>query len=216
MLGNWRRAVMWHGVGRLAALCLFGAAACGGLASDGPGNHEAIGNDDVGVIGAEPLPDALSPPSQAVVSVLFCVEDGASLLSVEYMVPNSDALTTLENGAGERAIDGRDGDIRCRVAYIPDPNRSFAVDLVYREGSGSDNELSLTGELTGGPAAGTVTLQLKLPPTGPIEAECRAEVREVLSGAIWLRTYDCTRVSYGGEPVDCDVEVGMIFEYCSR
>jgi hypothetical protein len=195
-------------------MCLFGAAACGGLASDGPGSQEPIVDDDVGVVDVEP--DPASPPSQAVASLRFGAPGDACPAPMTYMVPNSDALTTLENGAGERAIDGRDGEVRCRVASLPDPDRSFAIDLSYRQGLGGDDELHVMGELSGGLAAGRVLLQLNLPPTGPIEAECRAEVQAVLSGAIWLRATDCTRVSYGGESVDCDVELGMIFENCSR
>jgi hypothetical protein len=78
------------------------------------------------------------------------------------------------------------------------------------------DELHVVGELTGGGAAGSVTLQLSLPLTGRLEAECRANVRQVLSGAIWLEANDCTGVSFDGERVDCDIALGMIFELCSE
>jgi hypothetical protein len=200
MLRNWRRTarVRWSGAGCFAALCSCGTTACGGLASNDARSGEPFGE-----------------LSRAVASLSFGTPDGACPGYVEYAVPSSDAHDTVETGQGERAIDGRDGDIRCRVASLADPDRGFAVDLRYREGGRGEGELRVRGELRGGRAAGRVTVQMN-GPSFAIEAECRAEVREVLSGAIWLRTAECTHVSYDDELADCDIDLGMIFENCSE
>jgi hypothetical protein len=213
MFGNrWRgSAVIGPAAGSAAALWLFGATACGGLAIDGPGNGERVVDDGEVGVGTSSEP---SSPSRAVASVRVGALSSACPSPIEYMVPDSDAHATLQNGRGVRAVDGPGHDIRCRVAPLPDPDRRFAVDLMYRQVP--SDELHVVGELTGGGAAGSVTLQLSSPSTGRIEAECRVNVRQVLSGAIWLEANDCTGVSVDGARVDCDIALGMIFEHCSE
>ncbi|HTV17205.1 MAG TPA: hypothetical protein VMG12_01000 [Polyangiaceae bacterium] len=202
------------GARRWTAVALFGATtACGGLASDGPSSGGPTPDDGVGASDSEFFPGPASPLASAVASVLLGVAVDCPY-SVAYLVPSSDAVSTLESGDGERAIDGRDGNIECRVARLAGARRSYAVDLEYRE-SGSGGQISLSGELARG-LDDPVHVIFEYYRGRRLEADCRAHVRQVQSGAIWLSADDCTSVSYAGSPVECDLELATIFENCEQ
>lgn len=207
----------WTLATRLAALSLFGALGCGGLASDRPGDaDENVSEriDEGDAVEVAPAPGLTSSPSRAALSLRFGALSERCAAPFDFLLPDWRAQETVESGRGPRAIDGRDGDIRCRVAPLSRVERTFAVELTYREAS--TGALSVSGELSAGSASGSVTLRVNVPPSEPIEAECRAVVRDVGSAAIELRANDCTSVSYGGAQVDCDIDLATSFENCSE
>jgi hypothetical protein len=196
---------------------LYGAPGCGGLASDRPGDADDNGSewlDEGDAVEVAPVPGLPSSPSQAALSLRFGAQSGRCASPFDFMLPDWRAREIVESGRGPRAIDGRDGDIRCRVAPLSRADRTFALELIY--GGVPTGDLSVSGEISAGSATGRVTLRVSLPPSEAVEAECRAVVQEVGSDAIELLATDCTSVTYAGAPVDCDIELAALFENCSE
>ncbi|HEU4581741.1 MAG TPA: hypothetical protein VFS67_25975 [Polyangiaceae bacterium] len=186
------------------ALCSF-CSACGNPSdAELPINVDSIGS--------------VPPEKSHSAAVLDLHADGveAAMCSLDAHVtlPDQSAGNTLFRGFGPRLQNGENADIQCRVQPSSARPGVFEIDLGIQQQPAF--QLQLDGFVTES-RDNAVTLSASIAGVGHLVANCAADVRTLVVGAVWIDSMICVEPSLDSKQLTaCTIVGAAIFEHCGR